>query len=162
MFTHERTLYRFNLSMVQLIAADIPDDELRLVPFPGANPPAWILGHLAICTDFAARLLGLGRECPRAWHAMFGPGSKPAELGDNVPSKAELLAALVAGHARVTEAARTADPAAMQQPQTVEVLKGTPLETIGDVLAHLMCTHESFHIAQLSACRRKLGKAPLI
>ncbi len=50
----------------------------------------------------------------------------------------------------------------MEQPHAVEILKPTNLKTNGDVLAHLMCTHMAFHIAQLSACRRKSGKGPIV
>lgn len=161
MFENELVLYDFTLASAQTLAADIPESEMNVAPFPGANPPVWILGHLAICTDFAAKLLGLSRECPREWHLMFGPGSKPAELSGTLPSKAELLAALARGHERVAPAARSADAAAMAQPQTFEILKGTPMQTVGHVVAHLISTHEAFHLAQLSACRRKLGKPPL-
>ncbi len=50
----------------------------------------------------------------------------------------------------------------MSQPHPVELLKSTNLKTLGDLGAHLMATHESFHVAQLSACRRHKGKGPLI
>jgi hypothetical protein len=29
-------------------------------------------------------------------------------------------------------------------------------------MAHLMTTHMSFHLAQLSACRRAAGKGPIV
>ena len=46
----------------------------------------------------------------------------------------------------------------LDQPHAVEILKQSVLKTNGDVLAHLLCTHPMFHIAQLSACRRKSGR----
>ena len=48
------------------------------------------------------------------------------------------------------------------KPHEVELLRPTPLRTVGDVLGHLTCTHIAFHLAQLSACRRKAGKAPVV
>lgn len=161
MFENEVVLYQFTLEAALRVAEDIPEEEMLTAPFPGANPPVWILGHLAICTDSAARLLGLQRECPREWHVRFGPGSKPAELAAPLPTKGELLEALKKGHERVAAAAPTADPQAMGQPQEFPILQGRPLKTIGHVVAHLMSTHEAFHVAQLSACRRKLGKPAL-
>jgi hypothetical protein len=161
-FERELTLYKFNLNFLRLLAADFGESDLEGAPFPGANPPVWILGHLAVATDFAARILGLDATCPKRWHVQFAPGSKPSELKPPLPTKSELLAAIENGHRRVSEAAPKASTEAMDKPHNVELLKPTNLKTVGDVVAHLMCTHESMHIAQLSACRRKAGKGPIV
>lgn len=162
MLERELTLYKFNLNYLRLLSADIAESNLAVAPFAGANPPVWILGHLAVATDYAAKLLGLDRACPRDWHVKFAPGSKPADLQPPLPTKSELLDALENGHRRVSEAAATASAEALSQPHSVELLKPTVLKTVGDVLAHLMCTHAAFHAAQLSACRRKAGKGPVV
>jgi hypothetical protein len=161
-FEQELTLYKFNLNYLRMLVADIEESDLTSVAFEGANPPAWILGHLAVCTDYAARLLGLERACPRQWHSQFAPGTKPAEMQPPLPSKAELMAAIENGHRRVSEAAGGASAEEMNKPHAVELLKPTNLKTNGDVLAHLMTTHVAFHLAQLSACRRKAGKGPIV
>jgi hypothetical protein len=161
-FQRELTLYKFNLNYLRLLAADLDEADMGASPFPGANPPVWILGHLAVATDYAGRLLGLETACPRAWHKQFAPGSQPADVKEPYPLKAELVAAIENGHRRVAEAAAVATDEAMNQPHAVELLKPTVLKTNGDVLAHLMCTHAAFHTAQLSACRRKAGKAAVI
>jgi hypothetical protein len=161
-FERELTLYKFNLNYLRLLAADIPESDLAVAPFAGANPPVWILGHLAVATDYAGKMLGLERACPREWHKQFAPGTKPADLAPPLPTKIDLLAAIENGHRRVSEAAPGASSEAMNAPHTVELLKPTNLKTNGDVLAHLMCTHIAFHLAQLSACRRKAGKAPVV
>ncbi len=162
MFERELTLYEFTLEYLKTIAADIDENKMGDAPFEGANPPVWILGHLAVCTDYSAQLLGLRPSCPKPWHSMFGPGSNPAEIPSPQPSKAELMLAIEDGCRRVMEAAPSASPDAMNQPHAVQLLKETPLKTNGDVLAHLMSTHQSFHLAQLSACRRKSGKGPIV
>jgi DinB superfamily len=161
-FERELTLYKFNLNYLRLLADDLDDADLITPAFEGANPPVWILGHLAVCTDYAGRLLGLRPECPRPWHAQFAPGSKPGELKGPLPTKSELMAALENGHRRVSEAAPTASSDAMGAPHSVELLRPTVLKTTGEVLSHLMCTHEAFHLAQLSACRRRKGKGPIV
>jgi hypothetical protein len=161
-FERERTLYKFNLNYLCLLAADLEEADMGKSPFPGANPPVWILGHLAVATDYAGRLLGLETACPRAWHKQFAPGSKPADVQEPYPAKAELVAAIENGHRRVAEAAAMATEEAMNQPHSVELLKPTVLKTTGDVVSHLMCTHVAFHVAQLSACRRKAGKAAVV
>ena len=162
MFERELTLYKFNLNYLRALTADLDEADIEAAPFPGANPPVWILGHLAVCTDYAGKLLGLETACPRKWHVQFAPGSKPAELKAPLPTKSELLEAIENGHKRVSEAAPNAAGEAMNSPHSVELLKQSNLKTVGDVLAHLMNTHESFHLAQLSACRRKAGKGPII
>lgn len=158
----ELTLYKFNLNYLKLIAADIAESDMTVVPFAGANPPVWILGHLAVATDFAGRMLGLERACPRDWHVKFAPGSKPSDLQAPLPTKSDLLAAIENGHRRVAEAAPGASSEVLNKPHEVELLKPTNLKTNGDVLAHLMCTHIAFHLAQLSACRRHSGKGPIV
>lgn len=162
MLERELTLFVFNRNYLRMLAADLDESALGVAPFEGANPPVWILGHLAISTDFAGRLLGLERACPRDWHVKFAPGSKPGDLKPPLPTKAELVEALESGCRRVIEAVPGAKADALNQPHAVELLKTTVLKTNGDVLAHLMCTHFSFHLAQLSACRRRSGKGPIV
>ena len=162
MFERELTLYEFNWNYLRLLTADLAESDMEAVAFEGGNPPVWILGHLAVCTDYAARLLGQQAVCPRPWHKQFAPGSKPSALQPPLPTKAELMAAIENGHRRVREAAPGASSEAMNQPHNVELLKPTNLKTNGDVVAHLMSTHIAFHLAQLSACRRKSGKGPLV
>lgn len=162
MFERELTLYKFGLNYIRMLTADLDDAQLNVAPFEGANPPVWILGHLAVSTDYAGRMLGLKPECPREWHKMFGPGSKPAELAGPLPTKADLLTSLEQGYKRVAEAVPNASVEVLDQPHAVELLRPTVLKTNGDVLAHLLCTHPMFHIAQLSACRRKSGKGPIV
>jgi len=158
----ELTLFVFNRNYLRVLAADLDEAALNVAPFEGANPPAWILGHLAVSTDFAARLLGQQRACPRDWHVKFAPGSKPADLQPPLPTKSELVEAIENGCRRVIDAVPGASADVLSQPHAIELLKSTVLKTNGDVLAHLMCTHFSFHLAQLSACRRKSGKGPII
>ena len=162
MFEHQQTLFEFQLNYIKLLSADLDDADLGQSPFPGANPPVWILGHLAVCTDYAARILGQKPECPREWHQCFAPGTNPAAVPQPYPSKADLLTALENGHRRVVAALAEADPEPLNQPHAIELLKATNLKTNGDVLSHLMCSHPAFHVAQLSACRRAKGKPPVI
>lgn len=162
MFERELTLYTFTRNYLRMLVADLDEEAMTVAPFEGANPPVWILGHLAVCTDYATGILGLPRACPKQWHKQFAPGSNPAALEDPLPGKSELVEAFEAGWSRVAEAAPNAKAEQMDEPHAIELLKETVLKTNGDVLAHLMTTHQSFHLAQLSACRRKQGKGPII
>lgn len=155
-----RTLYAFNLGYCQRLMEDITDEDLLTAPNEGINPPGWLLGHLAICTDYALANLGADKKCPEEWHRKFGPRSKPAAPGSDHPSKAELMTALEAGHAAVDEVARKVAFEELTGENPIEFLRGS-LPTVGDLLAHLLSTHEATHLGHLSNWRRQMGRAPL-
>lgn len=156
------TLYGFTLAACERLMADIAPAEMERQPTPGVNPPAWILGHLAICTDFALQLLGQPMRLPRAWHEEFGPGSSPLPEKHAYPSRDELLTALREGHAAVATALAAADEKALAGPNPLAMpfLQQT-LPTAGDLLAHLLSTHEAAHLGHLSNWRRQMGRPPL-
>ena len=156
------TLYNFNLSYLERLTADIPEEQMTVQPTPHVNPPAWLLGHLAICTDMALGLLGQPTRLPQEWHAEFGPGSEPLSQQHPYPDKEELLIALREGHAAVAAALEAADleTLAEKNPVPMKFLQQT-LPTKGDVLAHLMATHEASHLGHLSNWRRQMGLPPL-
>lgn len=162
MFDRERRLFTFNLGLIERLTADIGDGELSSQPVAGMNPPRWLLAHLVIGTDYCLQLLGKEREAPPEWHAAFGPGSKAVASDGPQPTKADLLAALRAGHDRVLAALDSIDPSFLDRPHGVQsesLQKAFP--TRGDFLAQMMSNHESLHIGQLSAWRRASGRAPL-
>jgi hypothetical protein len=158
MFDRERKLYDFMLGYCKLLTRDIDDARMADSPAPGVNHPAWILTHLALATDYAARLLGEQPKCPEAWHKKCGPGSKLSPNRGDYASKQELLAALEAGHARVNAAAARVTEEALNRPHSVEIpILKQLLPTVGELLAHLMTTHAGIHLGQLSLWRRTMG-----
>lgn len=155
-----RRLYAFNQSYFEKLLADISDDEMLLQPSADVNPPTWQLGHLAICTDYAIGITGGEHQLPKTWHVFFGPGSK-AMPGDRTwPGRQELWDAYVAGHAAVDAACHDIAPELLTKPNPIDFLIEL-LPTTGDLLAHLMTTHESAHLGHLSSWRRQLGRKPL-
>lgn len=158
MFERECKLYAFVLYYVRQLTDGIDDADMAVQPAPGMNHPAWILGHLAACTDYAAMMLGQEKQCPEAWHKLFGPGSALTADRAAYPSKAELLDALAAGHEHISAAAPNADPQRMEKPHPVKIafLKSR-IDSTGDLLSHLMTTHPASHLGQLSAWRRIRG-----
>lgn len=161
MFAQEITLFHFMNGYLQKVLTGFSDEALTQ-PVPGAvNPPAYILGHLAISNDFALSLLKQPTVCPKSWAVAFGPGSSPDKMKIEFPSRIALLEALQTGYERIVAAAPDADPEAMAQPHSVAVFQGTPIQTVGDCVALLMTTHFSLHIGQLSLMRRQRGHAPL-
>ena len=161
MFEQEIPIYRFGLEYLKKVVAHIEESDFTKPIARAINPPAYVLGHLAISNDFALQLLGQPTVCPAEWHAAFGPGSGPDKLKIDYPSKQELLETFELGHERVCEAVKTASPEAMRQPQSFPFFAGTPIRTIGDCVVLLMTSHIGLHTGQLSLMRRQLGHPPL-
>lgn len=155
-----RTLYGFNHDYCQNLLADISEDELLTQPSDDVNTPAWLLGHLAICTDFALGILDREKQLPREWMVYFGPGSKPTPGERTWPSKQAMWESYSKGHELVDAATRDFDPELLAKPNAIEFLAAA-LPTAGDLLAHLMTTHESSHLGHLSNWRRQMGRPPL-
>jgi hypothetical protein len=162
MFDRQLRSYGFMNGLLQKLVADVDETRFQKPLCEGGNSPAWILSHLAVVNDYALRNLGEGRIAPAEWHKRFRPGASPKDDPAPLPSKAEVLQTLEAGRRRIFEAAAKADPEKMNQPQTSEILKDTPLKTIGDVMDHLLTTHFAFHVGQISAWRRLEGQSFLI
>ncbi|MBI5864603.1 MAG: DinB family protein [Planctomycetes bacterium] len=157
MFERETVLYSFLLGYLKRLTADIDDAKLDWQPQPGVHSAAWILGHLAISTDYVLMNLGQKGACPKEWHKRYGPGSAELAAGESRPSLRELMTAIEQGHARVTEAVRNPDPATLAKPHPVRVLDGTPIQTVDHLIGHLLTTHAAAHIGQLSFWRRCAG-----
>jgi hypothetical protein len=155
MFERERKLYAVVLGFARKAMADVDESKMYHQPHPGMNTPAWVIGHLCVVADYAAKLLEKPRACPKEWHQSFGMGSDPAKPAAT-PTKAELLACLESQHARVSEmvAGLTEEQLAAAQP--FEVVRSM-FPTVGELLLHMMTTHPMLHLGQLSAWRRIMG-----
>jgi uncharacterized damage-inducible protein DinB len=161
MYERELKLFRFMCRYLQKVTADIADDDFRKT-LPGLlNPPAHVVGHLAVTNDSLLKILGQATVCPPQWHQLFGMNAQPL-TADQYPDKASLLACFDAGRAAIEAAAPSADPAVLDHPHSIAPLQGTGLETIGDLVAMLLTTHLSLHVGQLSLMRRQLGHPPLL
>ena len=154
-------LYAYTLALCERLMADVSQEEMERQPAPGVNPPAWIVGHLAICTDYALQFLGQPKRLPESWHAEFGPASSPLSEKHPYPSKEELLTALRSGHAAVVASLPSADPQVLAGPNPLVSMPFVmqTLPTVGDLLAHLISTHEAVHMGSLSNWRRQTGRA---
>ncbi len=161
MFERELKVYALMLDYLKRLVADIDDGQIAKQPSPGINTPLWILGHLAISTDYAAQMLGGKPNCPKEWVEQYGPKSKPIADQQPRPTKADLVEAIEAGHQQVTELAKSANAESMSRMHTLDI--GVLKEfcpKVGDLVSHLMTSHPGIHAGQLSAWRRQMGLAP--
>lgn len=158
MFENERAVAGFMLKYAEMLTADIPEPQMMHQPAPGVHTPRWILGHLAVSTDFGCRMLGDARDlCPQAWYNVFGRGSDGVGVTVLVPTQAELMEKLTAGVERLGAAAVKADAKLLAQPHGVPLFADTTMLTVGHVAAHLLTSHFAMHLGQLSMWRRVAG-----
>ena len=156
MFERESKLCAFAIEYCRKLMRDIPDDKLAIQPAPGMNHPAWVMGHLAIVADSALRMLGQPAQCPREWRTLFGMGSQPSTDRSIYPSCEELLKAVESGYRAVITAVQQAPASVIDAPHTAPFFK-EELPQVGDLLGHIMTTHFSMHLGQISAWRRTQG-----
>lgn len=150
---------RFMIDYLERITSDMTPDDLQRGN-GSANPPGWILGHLAIVADYAGPLVQRPRQCPAAWHKAFGPGSSP-NAGLPQQTAAEWIQTIRQQYEGVLASLPQTEAAVLSEPHGVGLLAGTKIETKGQLLTHLLTTHLATHIGQLSAWRRSQGSPPL-
>ena len=153
-------LNQFCIGYFQQLDGGIPEEHYQTRPHGQGNSPLWIAGHLAFCVELGEMLLGEALGHPE-WMPVFGPGSPADVVNSGSYDRCELTTIIVEGYPRLLERIQQADSSVLEEPHGVELLKSTPLKTKSDLLAHLVTTHFTFHLAQLSACRRALGGQPL-
>lgn len=161
MFERETLLNEFSIGYLEQLAADVRDQDLISRPSGALHTPLWILGHLAICGEMGQQMLG-GRITHREWIPRFAPGTKDEFASAESFSCAELMSCLKTAYAELRRMAAAADEQVLNEPHRIELLSDTLLKTVGDVVAHLLTTHFSFHVSQLSAWRQASGHRYLL
>lgn len=154
-------IYGFMLGYCRDLVEGFTDADLLRPAAAGANPPVWILAHLAVIQDFALHQLGQPPEAPAAWAAQFGPGSTSAKAAQPYPTTTELLGVLDRGSKRLIDAARRVTPEQLAKPHGIPMFQGSPIRTVGDALVLSMTGHLGLHTGQLSLWRRLQGRPPL-
>ena len=161
MFENAAHVAQQQLKLLKMLAGDI-DDARYTQPIAGAkNPPAFILCHLCVSTDFLLTRMGQPTHCPANWRENFGPTCTPDKVSIPYPPKAEVLALLERTILAACAASAEVTPEFAAQPHNIPFLAGTAIETNGDFITLLLASHPAFHGGQLSVMRRQLGFPPL-
>lgn len=161
MFRNEIMLNNFNRSYLQNLLKDLSEESLDVQPAPGLHSTRWILAHLAVVSDYGFMMLDLPKLCPLEWHKAYGPASQPGSCEKVRPSQLELIAAINDGYDKLCHACRTVSVEHLGLPHGVGLLEGTPLQSRGDLICHILSSHFAAHLGQLSTNRRLLGRPPL-
>ncbi|HEY1784108.1 MAG TPA: DinB family protein [Pirellulales bacterium] len=152
--------YRLTLEYLRRLVADVPDADLTRQPVGVANHPAWVVGHLTVSCQALGGELGLSAWLSPAWEPLFGTGSLPTSDRSAYPPKDELLAALAAGHARISDRLLVLGDVGMSAPLPDERYRAT-LPTVGHAVVHILVGHAAVHVGQVSVWRRAAGYRPL-
>ena len=159
-FVTETTLVNFSLGYLKTITADFTDDDLTKLTESTGKTPQWILGHLRIVAELGNKMLNAEPACDDSWFAAFGPGSQPGDASAPTFSLTDVLADIQQGYTRLLKLTKEASPETLNEKHGFEPLEPA-LMSKQDLMSHLLTTHFSYHLAQLSACRRAKGLAPV-
>ncbi|MCA9260196.1 MAG: DinB family protein [Planctomycetales bacterium] len=161
MFEKELAISRWQLSQFERVVADLDDDVFFSPGLGHDKSPAWIVGHLALAADQGRQALQPEVETSLD-SALFGAGTsgrleRSCGLGRDL-----LCATLRASYEQLHEAAADADFDVLGRPHECELFAATPIETVMDLTAYLLTSHFATHLAQLSICRRAIGRSTLV
>lgn len=156
MFDNEIVLNEFMHGWLAKVLADV-SDEVWFEPAAGhGHPPVWVLGHLAICGELGQALLG-GKVTHERWLPLFGPGSSDRIGAHASLAKSPLHEGCIAAYRDLRQMASAVDAGQVNRPHGIDLFSGTPIQTVGQVTTMLLTSHFSFHLSQLSSCRRAAG-----
>lgn len=135
---------------------DFSDDEAtRRVDHDGPNPLAWQLGHLAGVEDDVYQLFsGKPSIVPPALKAACRTGSPAPTSATTFPPLPELRALLDRTHAALLGLLENATPSDLDRPALVE---NKFFRTLGQSV-YEAALHENYHVGEISALRKALGK----
>ncbi|MEP7326851.1 MAG: DinB family protein [Gemmatimonadota bacterium] len=134
---------------------DFTDAEAtRTVP-GGPNPLAWHLGHLAsVEDDVVALFSGAGLKVPPALRALVATGCPGPTAETRYPPLSDLWRMLEDSHARLISLAEKATPADLdREPLTPNRF----FRSLGQAI-YEAALHENYHVGEIGALRKALGK----
>jgi len=156
MLQHLIFTYTINLGHLEQLVKDLSDEQMVQQPKGVVNHPAWTLGHLAVASNYVAKVLGVDSTFSADWEETFKTGGVPSPDPTTFPSKDAILAELRAQHDRVADAMEKVDPAIFTKELHDDRFRDH-FPTIGDFCNYLMTAHEGNHIGQIVAWRRVMG-----
>jgi hypothetical protein len=139
---------------------DLSDADLLTRPAPGANHPAWQLGHLIVAETNAVNLVKPGAmpELPAGFADRFKKDTARSDNPADFPKKAELLQLFEKARRATVAWVKTLSPQDYATPTPEKIRGWAP--TVG-ALPIALSGHVMMHIGQVQVLRRKLGKPVL-
>jgi hypothetical protein len=152
--------YARALEFLRRLVADVPDELFTAQRNVVLNHPAWVIGHLIQSAQAIGGEIGLAEWLPDTWGQRFGSGSTPVSEREAYPSKETLLEMLAEAERRITTRLTEIGQGALAEPLPDERYREV-FPTIGHAVLHILTSHASIHIGQLTVWRRVTGFGPL-
>lgn len=151
--------YRQAKMLLHRMTDDLSADEFAAQPVPGANSPAWVVGHLAAVLSRTAGRVGAGvPPLPAGFAERFAATKQPAAAQADLGGKEELIALFDAHADAVAAALPGVSAEKLDEPLNPPTWFA---DTVGQLL-QFMAVHTALHAGQLSTARRALGKPPVV
>ena len=153
-------LVNFAIGYLKKIAIDLNDDDLTTLKESTGKTPQWILGHLRMAAEFGNKMLGAEPACGEDWFVAYGPGSRPGDPNAPTFTVSECIAEIETGYSRLLQLCKDAPQELLDERHGFEPLEPAIMSK-SDLMSHLLTTHITYHLAQLSACRQAKGHSPV-
>jgi hypothetical protein len=146
-----------NLDMFMGTISDFSDADLYVRPCPGANNPAWQIGHLIGAETWMISQVDPNAmpKLPDGFDKKFSKENCTKDEPGCFGTKAELLELLGKTRNATIAWVKTLSPADLSKPGPAKMIQFCP--TIGH-LVELLPSHFAMHMGQMQVARRKLGK----
>jgi hypothetical protein len=149
-----------NLEMLNGVISDFSEADFHSRTCPGANTPAWQIGHLIGAETFMVSAIDPKAmpKLPDGFDKKFNKETcskdDPAFFG----TKAQLMDQFGKTRAATIAWVKTLKPADLDKPGPEQLRSFAP--TVGHVMM-LLPSHVAMHMGQMQVSRRKLGKPVL-
>jgi hypothetical protein len=146
-----------NLEMFVATLSDFSDADFYTRPCPGANSPAWQVGHLIGAETWMINSMapGVMPKLPDGFDKKFSKENCSKDEPGFFGTKAELIDLLTKTRNASIAWVKTLTPADLDKPGPEPMRKFIP--TLGHTV-ELLPTHLAMHMGQIQVTRRKLGK----
>ncbi|MGD0463114.1 MAG: DinB family protein [Tepidisphaeraceae bacterium] len=146
-----------NLEMVKATLSDFSDADFYTRPCPGANHPAWQIGHLISSETGMVSAMDpkAAAKLPEGFDKKFTKETAKKDDPAFFGSKAQLMDQFAKTRAATIAWVKTLKPADLDKPAPEPLRSFAP--TLGHVL-EMLPMHVAMHMGQFQVTRRRLGK----
>ncbi len=148
-----------SIGFAERVVSDIPADKFAFRAVPGANHPAFIVGHLSLYPNRIFTLIGrkdLIVDRP-GWPEMFQAGTPCSDDASKYPSKDVLVTAMLDGYRKVAEVLPTVSDEPLARDNPMEGRMREIFPKVGIAVNFLCNNHLMMHLGQISTWRRAIG-----
>ena len=159
--THQNI--RISVGYIKQLVEPVEPGQMAAMPKSqdgiALNPPAWVIGHLAVSMAHVVKMLGGTVDLPQQWSTLFDMKSQPTDEASAYPDKAELLRGLDSVSESLCAALEATTDEQLAAPTPREEFRKL-VPTVGDAVTFVGVFHNGLHAGQLTSWRRCMGIGP--